>query len=84
MVDSKVFQRLKMYSLQRASLVAQWQSAYLPVQAMQVQSLGRGRVESPGEGNGNVGPPVFLPETSHGQGSLAGYSPWDQKESARI
>ena len=24
--------------------------------------------------------PVFLPEKPHGQGSLAGYSPWDRKE----
>ena len=25
--------------------------------------------------------PVFLPGESHGQSSLAGYSPWDHKES---
>ena len=25
--------------------------------------------------------PVFLPRESHGQRSLAGYSPWDHKES---
>ena len=25
--------------------------------------------------------PVFLPEESHGQGSLEGYSPWGSKES---
>ena len=25
--------------------------------------------------------PVFLPGKSHGQGSLAGYSPWGRKES---
>ena len=30
---------------------------------------------SPGEGNGNPLTPVFLPEESHGQRSLAGYSP---------
>ena len=24
--------------------------------------------------------PVFLPGESHGQGSLAGYSPWSRKE----
>ena len=24
--------------------------------------------------------PVFLPEESHGQRSLAGYSPWDHKQ----
>ena len=32
---------------------------------------------SPGGGNGN---PVFLPGKSHGQRSLAGYSPWGSKE----
>ena len=26
-------------------------------------------------------PPVFLPREFHGHGSLAGYSPWDHKES---
>ena len=31
---------------------------------------------SPAEGNGT---PVFLPEKSHGQRSLAGYSPWGCK-----
>ena len=39
--------------------------------------LGSGR--SPGEGNGNP-LQVFLPGKSHGQRSLAGYSPWDCKE----
>ena len=33
---------------------------------------------SPGEGNGN--PLVFLPENSHGQRSLLGYSPWGHKQ----
>ena len=33
---------------------------------------------SPGEGHGN---PVLLPEESHGQRSLASYSPWGRKES---
>ena len=37
---------------------------------------GSGR--SPGERNGNP-PPVFLPRKSHGQSSLAGYSPWGGK-----
>ena len=32
---------------------------------------------TPAEGNGN---PVFLPEKSHGQRSLEGYSPRDCKE----
>ena len=32
----------------------------------------------PGEGNGNP-TPIFLPGKSHGQKSLAGYSPWGRK-----
>ena len=39
-----------------------------------IPGLGR----SPGGGNGM---PVFLPGESHGQRSLAGYSPWGHKES---
>ena len=39
---------------------------------------GSGR--SPGKGNGY---PLFLPEKFHRQRSLAGYSPWGQKESDR-
>ena len=35
----------------------------------------------PEEGNGNPFPLVCLPGRSHGQKSLAGYSPWDHKES---
>ena len=38
-----------------------------------------GLERSPGEGNGN--PLQFLPGESHGQRSLAGYSPWSHKES---
>ena len=34
---------------------------------------------SPGEGNDN--PLVFLLVKSHGQRGLAGYSPWDHKQS---
>ena len=42
----------------------------------------------PGSGRSPVGEkwqptPVFLPEKFHGQRSLAGYSPWGCKESAR-
>ena len=43
-----------------------------------ISGLGR----APGVGNGSP-PPVFLPGKSHGQRSLAGYSPWDRKESER-
>jgi len=38
--------------------------------AVSIYGMGR----SPGEGNDNP-TPVFLPGTSHGQRSLAGYSP---------
>ena len=57
--------------------VAQTVKKNLPaMQETRVPSLGR--EDSPGGGYGN--PPVFLPEESHGQRSLAGYSPWRQKE----
>ena len=36
---------------------------------------------SPGEGNGNPVSPEFLPRESHGQRSLASYSPWGREES---
>ena len=42
----------------------------------QVQSLGK---EDPLE-KGMLPTPVFLPGESHGQRSLAGYSPWGCKE----
>jgi len=35
--------------------------------------------KSPREGYGNPPSPVFLPGESHGQRSLAGYSPWVSK-----
>ena len=38
-----------------------------------------GSERSPGGGNGKS-TPVFLPGESHGQRSLAGYSPWGCKE----
>ena len=41
-----------------------------------IPGLGR----SPGTGNGNL-LPVSLPEESHGQRSLAGYSLWGRRES---
>ena len=40
-----------------------------------IPELGR----SPGEGH-RRSTPVFLPGESHGQRSLAGYSPWGRKE----
>ena len=47
------------------------------MQETQVQSLGW---EGPME-KGMQPTPVFLRGEFHGQRSLAGYSPWDQKES---
>ena len=38
-----------------------------------------GSKEAPGEGNGWLPTPMFLPGESHGQRSLAGYSPWVQR-----
>ena len=40
----------------------------------------RGLERSPGEGNDNP-LQLFLPGKSHGERSLAGYSPWSHKES---
>ena len=47
------------------------------MQEMQVQSLGQ---EDPLE-KGMEPAPVFLPGEFHGQRRLAGYSPWDYKDS---
>ena len=47
------------------------------MQKMQVQSLGW---EDPLE-EGTAAHSAFLPQESHGQRSLAGYSPWGSKES---
>ena len=46
------------------------------VQETWVQSLGW---EDPLEED-MATPPIFLPKKSHGQRSLAGYSPWSHKE----
>ena len=40
--------------------------------------------KSPGGGHGNFATPVFLPGESHGQRSLAGYTPEGSKESDMI
>ena len=60
------------YDFVRAARVAQWQRIHLLMQETQetrVRSLDR---EDPLD--------VFLPGKSHGQRSLAGYSPWGHKE----
>ena len=49
----------------------------VPANAGDVCSIPRLRT-SPGEGNGNL-TPLFLPGKSHGQRSLACYSPWGCK-----
>ena len=60
-----------------ASLVAQLAKNPPAMQETWVSSLGR---EDPLE-EGMQPTPVFLPGGSHGQRSLAGYSPWGHKES---
>ena len=59
-----------------SSLVAQTVKNLSAVQETRVQFLGR---EDPLE-KGMATTPVFLPGESHGQRSLAGYSPRGQKE----
>ena len=65
--------RLEMLIFSRASPVVKTLSA---VQEMQVRSLGR---EDPLEKEWQP-TQVFLLGKSHGQKSLAGYSPWGHKE----
>ena len=62
---------------QEASLVAQMVKNLPAMQENWVQSLGW---EVPLEKR-MATTPQFLPEESHGQRSLAGYSPWGHKES---
>ena len=71
---------LSMISLFLATLL--WGSSAVknpPAHAGDAVSI-PGSVRFPREGNGNPFQ-YFLPEKSHGQRSLAGYSPWDCKES---
>ena len=51
--------------------------SHLPMQETLLESLD---LEDPLEQKWQL-TPVFLPGTSHGQRSLAGYSPWGHKES---
>ena len=60
-----------------ASLVAQMVKNLPVMQETWVQSLGW---EDPWSREWQP-TPVFLPRESHGQRSLAGYSPWDHKQS---
>ena len=58
-----------------ASLVAQMVNNMPAMQETQVQSLGREDLLE----KGMLPTPVFLPEESHGQRSLVGYSPWGRR-----
>ena len=60
-----------------ASLVAQLVKNPPAMQETQVPSLGQ---EDPWRRKWQP-TSVFLPEKSHGQSSIAGYSPWGRKES---
>ena len=59
-----------------ASLVAQMVKNLPAMQEAQVPSLGHPDLLA----KGMATIPVFLPGESHGQRSLAGYSPWEFKE----
>ena len=61
----------------RAPQVAQWVKNPTAMQETQVQSPGR---EAPWRRAWQP-TPAFLPGESHGQRSLAGYSPWGCQES---
>ena len=63
-----------------SSLVAQSVKSLLAMQETRVRSLGR--EDPPGEGNGNS--LWLLPRESHGQRSLAGYSPWGCKSCTQL
>ena len=56
--------------------------ACLPMQEKkEKKGLIPGSGRSPGGGHGNLLQAVFTPGESHGQRSLAGYSPWGHQES---
>ena len=62
----------------RASLVTQTVKSLTVVWETQIRSLGQ---EDPLEKEMGAPTPQFLPGKSHGQRNLAGYSPWERKES---
>ena len=68
------------YSYKWASLVAQTVKNTPAMQEPQVQSLG---LEDPQRRKWQP-TSVFLPGESHGQRSLAGYSPWVAKSQTRL
>ena len=74
------------YSLYRccelnwASQVVQWKRIHLLIQEMQERLFDPWVRKIPGKRKWQP-TPVFLPEKSHGQRNLVGYSPWGHKES---
>ena len=66
---------LRLLAAQWASLVDQMVKNLPATPETQVPSLGWEGMEE-----GMAPTPVFLPRESHGQRSLAGYSPWGSKE----
>ena len=65
----------------QASLVARWKRTRLPTQEVQAPFLGR--EDALAEGTAVHSTPASLPGESHGQRSLAGYSPWGHKTQTR-
>ena len=76
------FQFFCRYKPRRASQVAQWYRMSLPMQETQ-EMRDRSRVGKIPWNRKWQPAPVFLPGTSHGQRSRAGYSPQDLKEPDR-
>ena len=72
---------LKSIIIVGASLIAQSVKNLPAMQETQVQFLGR---EDPLEEGRATHTAVFLPGESHGQRSLAGYSPWGRKSWTRL
>ena len=71
---------LPLLSTQGVSQVAQWQRICLQCRKCQRHGIQSLHWEDPLEKE--MAPtPAFLPRESHGQRSLAGYSPWVRKES---
>ena len=68
------------FNVLRAPQLTQMVKNQPAIQATWVRGLTSGSRRSPGEGNGNPLQCSSL-ENSHGQKSLAGYSPWGHKES---
>ena len=75
LMADEVYLRIVKPCLMKAPQAAQWWRVHLPVQEMQVQSLGW---EGPWRRAWQP-TPVFLPGKSHGQRGLAGCRPWGRR-----